>query len=400
MPTVPALLALLLHGAHAPSLHRAQAPVEVPFHRTEYSIIVDAFVNGRPVSLMFDTGFSGAVDADNTLDLGKPTGSAALRDFVRVTDAPTVKITALKLGSKSIDPEGMDAVLTPPGDYSFAYNRHCDGLMGFQVIKRNVTEINFETNKFIFYPDSYDISKRTPDNKKTFLLKMLPTGNAAIELEAVTPAGKSMVLALDTGNAFYATTHRDVMERIGLWDGREAKYGSLAGVASGAVESWSVKMPPLTIFGVPVSSSVWDVIDLPSSSADSDGTVGFGFLKNFNITIDYERRRVWLENFTGTAANEPEGELGISAGYSPSRRAILIVRVSPDSPAEKAGVKEGDEILAVDGVDLVHQTLRQMRLILKGPIGSKVKLAISHNGVLKRFEVDRQPLVNLANGIL
>jgi hypothetical protein len=292
----------------------------------------------------------------------------------------------------------MEAVLTPPGDYSFAYNTHCDGLMGVEAIKRNVTEINFQNNKFIFYPNSYDISTRAPDNKKTFLLKMLPTGNASIELQAVTPDGKSMILALDTGNAFYATTHRDVMERVGLWDGREAKFGSLAGVASGAVESWNVKMPPLTIFGVPVPSSVWDVIDLPSSSADSDGTVGFQFLKNFNITIDYERRRVWLENFTGTASNEPEGELGISAGYSPSHKAILIVRVSPDSPAEKAGVKQEDEILSVDGVDLGRQSLRQMRVLLKGAIGSKVKLALSHNGVLKRVEIERQPLVNLANG--
>jgi hypothetical protein len=321
-----------------------------------------------------------------------------LRDFVRETQAPTVKITTFKLGAKTINPEGMEAVMTPPADYSFAFNTHCDGIMGFEVIKHSVTEINFEKNRFVFYPSTVDITKRVPDNKKTFLLKMLPTGHNSIELSAKAPSGKSMILALDTGNSFYATTHKDVLERVGLWSGGAAKFGQLAGVASGVVESFNIKMPALTIFGVPVESSVWDVIDLPSSSAEGDGTVGFGFLKNFNIIIDYDRRRVWLENFTGKVSNEPEGETGISAGYSESRKAVIVARVSPDSPADKAGIKEGDELLSVDSLDLGHQSFRALRRILQGPVGSKVRLAISHGGMLKRYEVERQPLINLAVG--
>ncbi|AIE87651.1 PDZ domain-containing protein [Fimbriimonas ginsengisoli] len=391
---MPILSALLLSTFVA----HGQSAVEVPFRRGEESIIVDATVNGRPLSLMFDTGFSGAVNADNTMNLGKPTGKMILRDFVREVEAPTVKITSLKLGDKSIDPEGMEAVMTPPADYSFAFNTHCDGLMGFEVIQKNITEINFEKNKFIFYPSSMDITKRVPDNKRTFLVKMLPTGHNSIELPVKTPSGKSMMLALDTGNSFYATTHRDVLERVELWGSQSAKFGQLAGVASGTVESFNIKMPPLTIFGVPVESSVWDVIDLPSSSAEGDGTVGFGFLKNFNIIIDYERRRVWLENFTGKSGNEPQGEIGLSAGYSVSRKGIFVARVSPESPADKAGLKEGDQLLAVDGLDLTHQSFRTLRRLFEGPVGSKVKLAVSHNGALKRMEVERQPLVNLANG--
>lgn len=390
---MPILSTLLIAAA------AVQAPIEVPFHRAETAIIVDATVNGRAVTLMFDTGFGGSVDVDNTINLGKPTGKMILRDFVREVEAPTVKITSLKMGNQNIDPDGMEAVLSPPADYSFAFNTHCDGLMGFDVIKHNITEINFEKNKFVFYPKSFDITKRTPDNKKTFLVKMLPTGHNSVTLPVTTPSGKSLILALDTGNSFYATTHKDALERVGLWEsGRDHKFTSLAGVASGAVESFDIKMPALNIYGVPVASSIWDVIDLPSSSADGDGTVGFGFLKNFNIIIDYERRRVWLENFTGKTENEPEGETGISATYSQSRKAVVVARVAPESPADKIGIKEGDELLSVDGVDLGRQTFRQMREMLSGDVGSKVKLAISRNGSLKRYEVERQPLVNLAVG--
>ena len=158
-------------------------------------------------------------------------------------------------------------------------------------------------------------------------------------------------MALDTGNSFLFTTHKDVLERVGLWKiGVEPEIHVACRVASGAVTSFSVQMPSVKIFGIPVDSSVWDVIDLPSSSAEGDGTVGFGFLKNFNIVIDYERRRVWFENWTSKVTDEPEGETGISAVYSNRQKASAGGRwVSPDSPADQSGVKEGDLLLSVDG---------------------------------------------------
>lgn len=374
----------------------AQAPVEVPFRLGEQAIIVDATVNGRPVSLMFDTGFGGSVDLANTIDIGTPTGSQTLRDFVGEIQEPTVKLRNLSLGAEKIDVADLDdAVLSPPENYSFAYNTHCDGIMGFDVIKNNVTEINFQQHKFVFYPPSFDITKRTPDNKKTFLAKLLPIGGNSMEMAVETPSGKRMTMALDTGNAFYATTHKDVLERVGLWAAdKKPQFMSSSGVASGAVDSWSFKMPPVTIFGVPVQQSVWDVIDLPSSSAEGDGTVGFGFLKNFNIIVDFNRRRVWLENFTGQTADAPEGDVGFTAAYDPKARRTVVVHVAPDGPADKAGVKEGDQLLSVDDTDLAQAGFRRVRSLLRGPIGSKVKVAISHNGDLKRVEMERKPLYN------
>ncbi|MDR3691220.1 MAG: PDZ domain-containing protein [Fimbriimonas sp.] len=373
-----------------------QTPVEVPFRVGDQALILDAVVNGRKVSVMFDTGFGGAVDLSNTINVGEPDGTARLRDFVGELDAQTVKIKSLTIGSKSVDAAGMDVVLSRPEDYSFIYGQHCDGIMGFGVIKNNVTEINFQKQKFVFYPNSFDISTRTPDNKKTFLVKMLPLGTNAVELPVLTPNGQTLTMALDTGNSFYATSHRDSLERVGLWDsGKDPKFTTMAGVASGAVVSWNKKMANMTIFGVPVPASTWDVIDLPSSSAEADGTVGFEFLRNFNIIIDYNRRRVWLENWTSKVENDPPGDLGISALYSSNSRSVVIVSVSPDSPADVAGIKKGDELLSIGTTDLSGLiSYKKLRKMLLGPSGSKVKLATSRQGSLKRYELERKALVN------
>lgn len=372
--------------------------VEVPFRNGENSIIVDATINGRKVALMFDTGYGGTAIVDSNVDLGKATGTITLRDFVGQQQAATVKPKSLAIGNKTMPVNPEMAIVQQPADFSSSYGQHCDGILGFEAMKNGVFTIDFQRSKFIFHPDSYDITKLVPDNKKTFLQKLLPIGHSSLEMYVTTPAGKNMTLALDTGNAFYATTHRDVLERIGLWEANKPhKYPRMAGVNSGMVESWLFQMPELKIFGVPTPPSVWDIIDLPSSSAEGDGTVGHGFLRHFNITVDYNRRRVWLEKWDDNIANSEEGDVGLSAGYNPRIKRTVVTLVAPDSPADKAGIKAGDHILMVDGDDLINVGFIKFRSLMEGKVGSSVRLAVSQNGGLKRMELKRTSLVNVGS---
>lgn len=371
-------------------------PVEVPFRIGDDAIIVDVKVNGRKASLMFDTGFSGSVVLDNSINIGKPTGTMRLRDFVGEFTAQTVKISSLMLGSVDVHSDDMEAVQQPMAHMSESYNTHTDGILGFEAVRNHVIEINFEKKKFILHPRSMDISQRKPDNQKTFLTRLLPIGHNSMEMEVVASNGKKMILALDTGNSFYATTHKDVLERIGLWTlGKKPDFMRQAWVASGPVDSWYALMKDVTIFGVPVKESTWSIIDLPSSSAEGDGTVGFGFLKNFNITIDIERRRVWLENFTGKVADDATADIGVSAFFDVRTKRFRIFRITPGGPADKAGVKMGDDILAVDGAEVLGMGNREFDRRLKGAPGSKVALALSRQGNLMRLELERAALVNV-----
>src|SRR5687768_4693263 len=95
---------------------------EIPFRIGEDAIIVDAVVNGRRASFMFDTGFSGAVVMNDSIDIGKATGTITLRDFVGELQAKTVKIKTLKLGDVTINATGMEAVQQPMASLSDNYN--------------------------------------------------------------------------------------------------------------------------------------------------------------------------------------------------------------------------------------------------------------------------------------
>jgi hypothetical protein len=383
--TIPLSLSLIL-----------AAPIpEVPFVIGDNAIIVEAQVNGRKTGLMFDSGFSGSVKLTDNLNVGPPSGSVTLRDFVGEFKARTVALKSLKIGSTSLNVAGQEIVQIPGESYTMSYGVHCEGILGLEPLIGQTFEINFEKSVFRFHPPETDISQRKPDNKRTFLLRMLPIGTNSIELPVETPTGQRMKLALDTGNAFYATTHRDVLVRVGLWPEKaKPKHMGTSWVASGPVESFQTVLKGLTVFGVPVESSVWSVIDLPSSSADGDGTVGFQFLRNFNITIDMARRRVWLENFTGTASTEPVGDTGIYAFYDTRVKRNRVWRVTPGSAADEAGIKRGDDLLGVDGQELRAMSFRQLRRLMEGAAGSQVTVAISRDGTLFRHELERRYLVN------
>lgn len=370
-------------------------PVEVPFRVVENAIVVDAQVNGHNVAAVFDTGFSGAFALTESIDFGKPSGSVGVRDFVGTHSTPVYDVKSLKLGGLSLTPADMKILAQEGFEGSWSYGTHVDGLMGLQVVAPYVCEINIEKSKFVFHPSTEDITKRVPDNKRTFLLRILPINSRSIALATKTPEGQTLVMALDTGNAGYATTHPDSLARVGLWtEGKPVKWTYPSYIASGAVDTFSVEVKSARVFGIPVDTSVWSVINLPSSGADSDGTVGFQFLKNFNFTVDMKRRAVWMENFTGKFGNDEEASTGMSVFSDRSGQAMRVVRVLKDSPAQAAGVRVGDTLVAIDGQVLGNVGVRRVERLLKGAPGSTVKIQVSRGGGLQSFEIKRAMLVN------
>ena len=65
---------------------------------------------------------------------------------------------------------------------------------------------------------------------------------------------------------------------------------------------------------------------------------------------------------------------------------VRVRKVTPDSPAEKAGLRRGDIILAVDGYEISsHEQLRS-RLAALGP-GIRVRLRLWRDRATKTVEV-------------
>jgi len=72
-----------------------------------------------------------------------------------------------------------------------------------------------------------------------------------------------------------------------------------------------------------------------------------------------------------------------------SERGIRVLEVTEDSPVQKAGIKAGDLIVAVDRVNCSQMTRpREVQFRIIGPVESKVLLTIVREGVATPIDVE------------
>jgi carboxyl-terminal processing protease len=78
---------------------------------------------------------------------------------------------------------------------------------------------------------------------------------------------------------------------------------------------------------------------------------------------------------------------GIGAYVDVSGDFMKITKPMPGSPAEKADLRPGDVIIAVDGKDMTGVAPEAARQKVLGPAGTSVTLTIQRNGVDKPFDI-------------
>jgi len=90
------------------------------------------------------------------------------------------------------------------------------------------------------------------------------------------------------------------------------------------------------------------------------------------------------ESFTILQSGEYQG---IGAWVNTDAEYLTISEPMPGSPAEKAGLKPGDQIIAIDGVDMTGVDPEIARQHVLGPKGTVVRLTIRREGV-EPFDVE------------
>ncbi len=93
----------------------------------------------------------------------------------------------------------------------------------------------------------------------------------------------------------------------------------------------------------------------------------------------YMDKQTALE-FNQSLDSEFEG-IGTEIGVEESK--VIIISPYKNSPAEKAGLKAKDEIIAVDGVEVDGLNVQEVSVLIRGEKGTKVKLKIARPGVEK-----------------
>jgi carboxyl-terminal processing protease len=134
----------------------------------------------------------------------------------------------------------------------------------------------------------------------------------------------------------------------------------------------------------------WDLIerdfygDLPSSEERMQGAIE-GVVQSlgdpYTAYIPPDAARMMREDTSGIYQ-------GIGAYVSEAPEGgIVIIRVFEGSPAEEAGVRAGDIIVAADGEDVTQMSLNEGILLVRGPAGTAVTLTIYREGEQEMLEI-------------
>lgn len=347
-------------------------------------------VNGNePADFLFDTGASLTVlDSAYAAKLGLKTegetesqgagatGSArfARLETIRVQgpDGDGVDFKSSRVGVLSINP-----FLAP------FFWRDCAGVLGADFIASFVTEID------------YDAATLTLHDPKTF------TYSGAGTPVPFTLAGNMPAIVMkldgkyegdfrvDVGSSATVDLHRPFVEKNRLRDLPGRRIAATGGGFGGTFTNELTRMrkievgpfawtEPMVSFSGATTGAL--------ASEDYAGNIGNRILERFKCTFDYERRTLYLEPSKRYTGRDGLSRTGIQLARVGD--AVRAMQVLPGSPAAKAGVREQDELLAIDGRTMDAWTLESVsELFESGEVGRKVALEIRRDGKTRKVAV-------------
>lgn len=124
-----------------------------------------------------------------------------------------------------------------------------------------------------------------------------------------------------------------------------------------------------------------------------------GALKGMLESLDPHSTVLSKEEFKDMQENTSGEFFGIGVEITMENNQLTVVTPIEDTPADKAGMKSGDVILAVGGKPTMEMTLQEAVSHIRGPKGSEIVLTILHRNakdpVDLRMKRDAIPLVSV-----
>ena len=146
----------------------------------------------------------------------------------------------------------------------------------------------------------------------------------------------------------------------------------------------------IDLFGEVLDKINKEYVDEVNHSDAMDAAIN-GVLQSLDPYSAYMSPETFKEMETETSGKF--GGLGIEVGMEFG--VVKVITPMDNSPAEREGVKAGNYIVKVNGVQVQGKTLSEAVELMRGPVGSKIEITVRRKGVKKAltFEIIREIIV-------
>ncbi len=137
----------------------------------------------------------------------------------------------------------------------------------------------------------------------------------------------------------------------------------------------------IDLFGEVFEKIKKDYVDDVNQSEMMDSAIN-GVLQSLDPYSAYMSPELFKEMQTDTRGEF--GGLGIEIGMEAG--VVKVISPIDDTPAAKAGIKSGDYIVKIDNEQVQGKSLMEAVKLMRGPVGTSVKLTIRRKNVKKSLE--------------
>lgn len=259
------------------------------------------------------------------------------------------------------------------------YGERIDGIIGYSVLNRYIIKINYDSLKLSFCTKG---TIRYP--RGGYLLKPTINQLVAQQLRVRDVKTVNSRFLYDMGAGVCMLLTKDFIADSSFLDKKKKRWVKEGEGLGGKIDMElvvmkEIKLGPYKFRKVPVY--LFDDENNVTSYPYMGGLIGNDILRRFNVILNYGHNEIYLS---------PNSHYSDAFDYSYSgmelyfiEGLIIVGDVAKGSPAEAAGIKEGDEVIAVNSN--FNQNLNAYKMALQAP-NEKIKLIVSRNKVIMEFE--------------
>ena len=143
----------------------------------------------------------------------------------------------------------------------------------------------------------------------------------------------------------------------------------------------------IDLFGEVLEKINKEYVDEINQSDGMDAAIN-GLLQSLDPYSAYMTPKIYKEMQTDTSGEF--GGLGIEVGMEAG--VVKVISPIDDTPASKAGIKAGDYIVKIDGIQVQGKSLTEAVDLMRGLVGSEIELTVRRRGVKKAitFKIVRE----------
>jgi hypothetical protein len=356
-------------------------------------LMVDVSINGRPpMPFILDTGGHAILTADAAKQMGFQTQGQGVSGGSGAGTMSTsyTKVHDTVLGNAHVRDLNFTVLPYPFDFYERGNGAPIAGILGLEMFERFA--ITFDYDHHLLRLQPYDLGAAPPAMKGDAVALRFTDD---MPLVHANQDGHDGVFGIDTGNAGYVLTFPQWAERNGIAKHYQAGLPIPTGGVGGLFTAHVAHAKAFTL-GTQTMDNVVAMLTLPDAGATGNpseaGNIGQDILSRYNVHFDYRRQQMVLMPRTNPPAWH-YGMAGFRADKSqehPDR--YTVSSVIPGSPAQEAGLKQGDAIVAANGKaasSLSFGKLRDLNSHL--PEGTPLTLTLADGRVLKMEMKDMAP---------